>query len=961
MRFLLRRCDAKATAGEKGNLRQAGGFDITRLQDKRRDKSGIGLGMTGKSTGKSWSLAGSGNFAGPRRGTPEPQKLASRPASLLQGTALATGVIAGLIWAAGPAHAANECGPAPAGGGTVVCTPAGNTYPNGVTYSNQLTDLTVVTQSGVTINAIGLNSGIIVSGSGSPNLGVTANAGTTITTGAVGIQVTNAAAAIINSGASITSGSTGIDASNNGTVSVVNSGQITTLGNPQNAGIGALVNGGAVSILNTGTINSSGAGVSALSVPSGTVSIINSGQISGITGISIYGAPGANVVNTGTITGTTVAIDNVSGFGATIDQNGGIITGAINLSGNADVLNIRGGTIAGNIIGLGTDTINFALGSNTFIYGAAFGFSGINQVNVSSGTVILNGSNSATNVTISGGNLEVGDASSPAAALTATVGVTGGTLSGFGTVIGGVSIGNGGTLAPGGPSSIGTLTVQGNLVFASAASYLVMVSSTTSSRTAVTGTAALAGTVQVASPTSSYRFNMPYTILTSAGLGGTTFNAVVTPTGIAGSLTYPNGSDVQLSLASNLGGIAGASANQRAVGAVLDAAFNAAGTTGGFGAIFSGNVLLNLTQASGETAVGSQQTTFDAMTQFMGVMTDPFIGGRGDGATGGAGATPFAEESNASAYTAGDHRRTGSERDAYGMITKAVPRLPNFEQRWSVWAAGFGGSQTTDGNATLGSNTTAGRLGAVAVGADYRFSPDTLAGFALTGGATSFSVANGGSGRSDLFQAGAFIRHNVGPAYLTGALAYGWQDITTDRTVTAGGIDQLRAQFNANAFSGRLEGGYRFVTPWMGGIGITPYAAAQFTTFDLPAYAERDLSGLNTFALSYAAKTVTDSRSELGLRSDKSWAVGDAILTVRGRAAWAHDFQTNRSIAATFQSLPGASFVVNGAAPAHDAALTTASAEMKFVSGFSLAATFEGEFSGVTRSYAGKGVARYQW
>jgi len=34
---------------------------------------------------------------------------------------------------------------------------------------------------------------------------------------------------------------------------------------------------------------------------------------------------------------------------------------------------------------------------------------------------------------------------------------------------------------------------------------------------------------------------------------------------------------------------------------------------------------------------------------------------------------------------------------------------------------------------------------------------------------------------------------------------------------------------------------------------------------------------------------------------------------------------------------------------------------MRFASGISLAATFEGEFSDVTRSYAGKGVARYQW
>jgi uncharacterized protein with beta-barrel porin domain len=216
-----------------------------------------------------------------------------------------------------------------------------------------------------------------------------------------------------------------------------------------------------------------------------------------------------------------------------------------------------------------------------------------------------------------------------------------------------------------------------------------------------------------------------------------------------------------------------------------------------------------------------------------------------------------------------------------------------------------------------------------------------------------------GSGRSDLFQAGAFVRHTVGPAYISAALAYGWQDITTDRTVTIAGVDRLRAEFKANAFSGRVEGGYRFVTPWMA--GITPYAAGQFTTFDLPAYAEQALSGANTFALTYGSKSVTASRSELGIRTDKSWAMPNAIFTLRGRFAWAHDFNTDRNIAATFQTLPGASFVVNGAAQAHDAALTTASAEVKWLNGWSAAATFEGEFSNVTRSYAGKGIVRYAW
>jgi uncharacterized protein with beta-barrel porin domain len=275
-----------------------------------------------------------------------------------------------------------------------------------------------------------------------------------------------------------------------------------------------------------------------------------------------------------------------------------------------------------------------------------------------------------------------------------------------------------------------------------------------------------------------------------------------------------------------------------------------------------------------------------------------------------------------------------------------------------VWAAGYGGSQTTDGNATLGSNTVSSRVYGTAVGADYRFSPFTIAGFALAGGGTNFSVNGLGSGRSDLFQAGAFIRHTVGPAYFTAALAYGWQDLTTDRTVSIAGIDQLRARFNANAFSGRVEDGYRFVTPWM---GVTPYAAGQFTTFDLPAYAEQAIVGANTFALAYGARSVTDTRSEIGVRTDNSWAMPDSILTLRGRLAWAHHYNPDRSISATFQTLPGASFVVNGATQASDSALVTASAETKWRNGWSAAATFEGEFSDVTRGYAGKGVVRYAW
>ena len=293
------------------------------------------------------------------------------------------------------------------------------------------------------------------------------------------------------------------------------------------------------------------------------------------------------------------------------------------------------------------------------------------------------------------------------------------------------------------------------------------------------------------------------------------------------------------------------------------------------------------------------------------------------------------------------------------MATKAPPWAAQPVDRWSVWAAGYGGSESIGGNAVVGSQNTNASVWGVATGADYKVSPDSLLGFAVAGGGTGFSLANGlGSGSSDLFQAGAYGRNDIGPAYLSAALAYGWHDVTTNRTVALAGVDMLQGRFRADTFSGRFEGGYRFATPV---IAITPYAAAEVISFRLPAYAEQSLSGGGLFALNYAAQTTTDTRTEIGLRGDKSFAVEDGVLTLRSRLAWAHDFDPDRAVTAIFQALPGASFVVNGARPDPDSALVSAGAERKWLNGFSLAATFEGEFSGNVTSYAGKGVAKYSW
>jgi uncharacterized protein with beta-barrel porin domain len=705
-----------------------------------------------------------------------------------------------------------------------------------------------------------------------------------------------------------------------------------------------------------------------IGVSGGTVAYADSIAGTGFNGTAINKTGvGMLVLNTAN---TFVGNLNVSAgtLAVSSDANLGSAANAVHISDGATFAvtatatfgNQRGFAVAGNSM------FDIAAGTTSTVQGAISGGGAL--VKTDTGTLLLSGANSYTGATtVIGGTLRAGTggafgtSTAFSVAAGATLDLNGfnrtfGTLNGAGTVTGANST-IATTLTPGNGTPGSSMAIAGNLAFQSGAQYAVQVNPATASFATVTGAANLTNATVGATFSNGTFISKQYTILTATGGVSGTFAAAVNntnlPTGFSDSLSY-NANTAFLNLTLNPTPTPtptpapAFNVNQQNVVNALNNSFS---TVGQIPVVFGSLTPAGLTQVSGETTTGTQQTTFNAMTQFLGVMTDPFIGGRGDPVSAGSGATGYAEESLGYAS-----KRTPN--DALGAIyTKARP-APIFSPSWSVWGAGFGGSETTSGNTALGSNNTTSSIYGSAVGADYRFSPYTIAGFSMAGGGTSFSVNNGGSGRSDLFQAGAFVRHAVGPAYITGALAYGWQDITTNRTVTVAGIDQLHAEFDANAYSGRIEGGYRYASPWMG-VGITPYAAAQFTTFDLPAYAEGPIT--DPFALRFGSQSITDSRSELGFRSDKSFTVTNAILTLRSRFAWSYDYNPNRSAAATFQALPASAFVVNGAPLAHNSALTTASAELKWMNGWSAAATFEGEFSEVTNSYAGKGVVRYTW
>lgn len=687
--------------------------------------------------------------------------------------------------------------------------------------------------------------------------------------------------------------------------------------------------------------------------------VVQDGGIAGGTGGNLVIANGAvqSLYGVNTYTGTTTIA-----AGGELDLINGISDGSIATSSNViangffDISGLTAGTSIKSLAGsgnvsLGANTLTITNGNGTFAGIIGDGGAG-GGLTMAGGTETLSGANTYTGATaVNGGRLEVDGSIVSASTVNA-----GGTLAGSG-IVGNVAV-TGGTLAPGSTASpTGTLTINGSLSFTAASTYMVQVSSTTSSLANVTGAAALGGAT-VSAIFGSGTVKKQYTILTAAGgLGNTTFNsaALSNVPSINATLSYDTNNvflNIGINFAPSGGGL---TVNQQNIANTLTNFFN---STGGIPAAFAALTPAGLTTASGELGTGIIQSAINADGQFLNLMLDPTVVGRSSGFTKAGSVAQFADGDDPAAY-ASMRPATAREREAFAMATKAPLLSSQPINRWSVWAAGYGGSAQVGGNAAVGSQDLTARVWGGAAGADYRISLDSLVGFSLGGGGLNYSLANAmGAGSADLFQAGVYGRHNFGPAYIAAALAYGWHDVTTNRTVALPGADQLQGRFKAGTFSARFEGGYRVTTPL---IGITPYAAAQVTNFNLPNYSEVSLNGGGLFALNYASQSVTDTRSELGLRTDKSYAMQNGVLTVRGRAAWAHDYNPSRAVTALFQTLPGAGFVVNGARVDADSALVSGSAEMKWLSGFSIAGTFDGEFSGNLSSYSGKGVFKYSW
>ncbi len=546
-------------------------------------------------------------------------------------------------------------------------------------------------------------------------------------------------------------------------------------------------------------------------------------------------------------------------------------------------------------------------------------------VKAGTGTLTVNGAYSFTGgTTVSAGTLNV------AGLLASTVTVArGGALTGSGR-IGGLILADGGSLAPGGVGTVGTLSVSGNVAIAAGSLYRVDATPAGQADTiAASGTASLAGgAVQVTAAAGSYAPRTRYTILSAAGGVTGQFASVssnlafLTPT-----LSY-DANAAYLTLARNdldFRSVA-TSVNQ---GNVAGAVQN----TGTGSRLYDSVAVLSAAQA---------RESFDAMSGEIhsSAVTGLFAGGH------------LVREAVL------DHLRTAgsaSEAPPHGPDAPDPRPAGNPVTVWGQTFATFG---------SIGANGSTARLnqqiGGFIVGADTVVGDNWRFGAAGSYTRTTLDLTRRQSAAMiDTGYAAVYAAADYAALRVRLGGAYSWSGLSTNRNVSFAGFDERqKAQYNANLGQIFGEIGYRFGTPRdyaepflsgaameLGRDGFTETGGAAALTSKA-----RD-HGVATTTLGVQAQDHLDrvfgAGSTIVVRSTVGYRRAYGDLTPASRFAW---------------NASGPSFTTYGAPVARNAMVVQTGLGWEIKPLATLSFTYSGQFgANDTQDHAVKGSITYHW
>ena len=500
---------------------------------------------------------------------------------------------------------------------------------------------------------------------------------------------------------------------------------------------------------------------------------------------------------------------------------------------------------------------------------------------------------------------------------------------------------NSGLMGISAPGSGTTNTISGVFVQTPQGVIAPRIGATTADLVLVNGQARLAGGVLANFQGTSVGKN--YTILTATGGYTGTFNALATQNMagfLSANLSY-GPTSVTLSLQSGFANASGLQGDQLSTGRALDWAFNAGPGLSNMPGLFtlsSSQIPAALTTLSGDSASLQIASSFSAGGQFAGLMTS----------------------------------RPAVRRAEELAEAPCNPEPANACQAagsgWGFWANGFGGTQWLNADSVTGAPTSQFTIGGGGFGADYRVGPNMLVGLAFGLSNTNYWMpTSGASGYAVGAHFGVYGAYEFSGFYVNAALAYSNFSANQTRFITGIGTSETeQSSGTANQFGGRIEVGRAFnVSETVGGqVAVTPFLALQPFNLWTPSMLERSSSqtgGTGAFGLTYQSGSTFSLPLFLGAQVDGKTEIGGKPIGAWVRAAWVHEFLTDRSVTAGFNVLPGTNFTVDGARAASDAARIDLGVKYQVGSQTSLFANGDVELSGRGQSLAGTVGLRFTW
>jgi len=476
------------------------------------------------------------------------------------------------------------------------------------------------------------------------------------------------------------------------------------------------------------------------------------------------------------------------------------------------------------------------------------------------------------------------------------------TLMGNGLIIGNVF--NNGTVAPG--NSIGTLSIDGNYSQKRNGTLQIEVGPTSNDLLLVSGTANLAGTLDILSVAYKPVYGEQIPFLVAKNIKGG-FNKILMPQPdlYRGRFLNEEGMGVLL-VAPTSYTLVAQNANQRSVARALDHWIGV--EKGDIGEVTLALDKLSAPQypqafeAMSPALYQAALSTGIELSQSQGQMIHQQLSARrlGQRAMSDSGQTsaPYTN-------TIDSGGKNGGGKSAKDVAPVMSNSYETHDFRWSTWVQGSG--MFSEGGMSLAPGEDF-ESGTFMVGADYAVTENVGVGMFASYGEGWGDYKNGGKINLERVLFGGTATVDIGNFYMNGAVGVGKVDYSIRRPIQFAGMNRkARSNPDGTEFFTMLGTGYDFRK---GGWTFGPQASIQYSKIAMDDFRER---GANSLDLAMRDADAQSLRSYLGARIAYTVKVTDNVAVIPElRAFWQHEFLDGETMNSNLDGGNGPGFAYTG-------------------------------------------------